>query len=173
LHPDSVKVPPFACQIAAIVPLLSEPTAADANVVTHRNGKRVHGIATFCVQLFERQSKLVENNLDQPGKPRQTPRQPRARKHAGHHAGRVQERAAVLEVAAKPEHRTEGDSHDLGITNFAAGVFSVLHGLEQIVNETVYCNGTVVHRVLSLRVLCRNKILGEDIVLFKELSTYN
>jgi hypothetical protein len=115
----------------------------------------------------------VENNLDQPGQPRQTPRQARARKHAWHHARRVQERAALLEVAAKPEHRTERDSHDLGITNFAAGVFSVLHGLEQIVNETVYCQSTVVHRVLSLRLLCRNKILGEDIVLFKELWSHN
>src|SRR5205085_11320177 len=110
----------------------------------------------------EGQAKLVKDNLDQLGEPRQTTREARARQHPWHHPRRAQERATALEVAAEPEHRAGGGSDDFGITHFASGIFAVAHRLEQIVNETVYCQSTVVHRVLSLRLLCRNKILGED-----------
>jgi hypothetical protein len=48
-------------------------------------------------------------------------------------------------VAAEAEHSDHGGGHHLSIGELGAPVFGVMHRLEQVVNEAVYCEGTVVH----------------------------
>jgi hypothetical protein len=58
----------------------------------------------------------------------------------------MQEAACSLKVAAEEKHGNNGRAYYFRVGKLGARVFAVLHGLEQIVNKTVYCKGTVVHR---------------------------
>jgi hypothetical protein len=94
-------------------------------------------------------SELMKQLRDQISEPRQSPREARPAQHRRHHPGRVKEAASVGEVTAKVEHCTNGSRDDFRIGKLRTGVFTVLHGLEQIVHKTVYCQRVIAHFVFS------------------------
>src|SRR5205085_8065276 len=91
LHAQTIKVAPLACAIPTKFFVLSEPTARDADVVADRNRERIQRVAALKVQLFDDKPQLVKEQSDEVGEPRQTARESRAREHARHHPGRVEE----------------------------------------------------------------------------------
>src|SRR5947209_2974214 len=147
-HLDShpIEVTPFARQVAAKLCALRQSRTIDANVVTQSNGKPVQAITTLHVQLFKRLPQLMKDHINQVIEPRESAREPRTTKHPGHHAGRMQKAASAFKVATKEEHSNNGGGDHFRVRELTARVLAVLHSLEQIVNKTVYCKGTVVHR---------------------------
>src|ERR1700759_3080999 len=145
LYTDSEEVAALARQIAAKLRPLSQPAAGDADVVADGNGERIEAVTALHIQLLDDESQPVKEHPYQIGEPRESAREPGAREHARHHPGRVEKRARPLEVAAEVEHGNDGRCHYFGVREMCARVFAVLDSLEQVVNETVYCEGTVVH----------------------------
>jgi len=96
-----------------------------------------------------------------------TPRKARPPEQSFDQSEFVQNQSTFLKVAAKMQHRNDGNGNDFGPGNFNANIFLMSARHEKIVNKTVYCKSATAHSVVLFMKLFSDKILKEDILYFK------
>jgi hypothetical protein len=97
------------------------------------------------MQIFQNTANLMKQTMNQIHQAIQSTRKSRPAQKPFDQTEFVQNKSALFKIAAKREHRCDGNGDYFSVCNFNATIWLTAARLEKIVNKTVYCKSAMAH----------------------------